>query len=154
VTDPFDRTSAPGRRSPEHWIVLALASAALAVLVAFAVALEPDARGFGTHERLGLPACRTIEWWGVPCPGCGVTTAFTLVAHGRILAALATQPFGALLGIGVPLVALWAWMQHLRGRDLRRETARALRPTLVAALTLAFVGAWLYKLARVRGWLG
>ncbi len=149
-----DEPRAASARSPEHWILLALAMASLVVFVAFALFVEPDARGFGTHEQLGLPPCRTIEWWGVPCPGCGVTTSFTLAAHGDFRGALRTQPFGAVLGVLVPLVALWSFAVHVRGRDLRRELSRALRPRVVIVLVALFLGAWIYKLASFRGWIG
>lgn len=155
MQSPSEPAREPQRaRSPEHWIVLALTTTSLAVFVAFALFVKPDARGFGTHEQLGLPPCRTIEWWGVPCPGCGVTTSFALAAHGDLLGALRTQPFGAVLGVLVPLVALWGLVVHFRGRDLRREISRALRPRLVVVLVALFVGAWLYKVASFRGWLG
>ncbi|MFV0443608.1 MAG: DUF2752 domain-containing protein [Planctomycetaceae bacterium] len=45
--------------------------------------LEPDPRGYGTHQRLGLPECSFRSWFGIPCPSCGGTTAFALFVRGR-----------------------------------------------------------------------
>jgi hypothetical protein len=141
-------------RSLEHWILLAGATAALLGLVVFALWVPPDPRGYGTHERLGLPPCAAMELWNVPCPGCGVTTSLALAAHGRLLASFLNQPFGCALALAVPCAFVFALVQHARGRDLRRELER--RPALPFVIAIvAFVAAsWLYKLARVRGWIG
>ena len=81
-TGDVDRRSAT--RSKEHWIVLALAWLALGGAFLLGRFLEPDPRGFGTHEQLGFRACLPVELWNVPCPGCGVTTAVTLAVHGEL----------------------------------------------------------------------
>lgn len=126
---------------------------ALGVLGAFALWVEADPRGFGTHEKLGLPPCAPMELWNIPCPGCGVTTSFALAAHGHVLASFVNQPFGCALALSIPLFAFWAWRVHLRGLDLRDEIAkRSTWPWAVGATSIIALS-WLYKLARVRGWL-
>jgi hypothetical protein len=136
-------------RSLEHWFVLAGALMGPALLVVLAFLVAPDPRGYGTHERLGLPACAMMKWFGVPCPGCGVTTSVTLAAHARFLDAARTQPFGLVVAFAIPLAAAWAVSGHFRGRDLWRDlNAVRLRPWLWvigAALALS----WAYKLAIV-----
>jgi hypothetical protein len=141
------------KRGLEHYLVLGLALGALAVLIVLGVFVEPDARGFGTHERLGLPPCKPMEWWNVPCPGCGVTTSVALAAHGALWSSFKNQPFGLLIACAIPVVAVWALNHHLRGRDLNVETSRIKLgwPALVVGVLM--VGSWIYKLARVRGWL-
>ena len=71
---------------------------ALAVLLILGLGawLTPDARGVGTHEQLGLPECMTMHIFGFPCPFCGMTTAFSHMAHGEFASAVRTQPAGAL----------------------------------------------------------
>lgn len=115
-------------------------------MVLLAVVAQPDERGYGTHEQLGLAPCRMMQWTGVPCPGCGVTTSVTLAAQGHPLESLAVQPFGLLTAISLPLLALWALAVHLRGGDLYgRLSARGGR---AAKAALALMGlAWVYKLA-------
>jgi hypothetical protein len=58
--------------------------------------LTPDPRGLGTHEQLFLFPCNFHTLTGLPCPFCGMTTAFALMARGEIVAAFLTQPMGAL----------------------------------------------------------
>src|SRR4051794_5757921 len=57
----------------------------LLLLGGFIVAywLEPDPRGFGTHQRLGLPPCTIRSLCGFPCPSCGMTTSFACFIKGR-----------------------------------------------------------------------
>ena len=142
------------QRSTEHVILLAGVSAALGVLALFGMFVKPDPRGFGTHELLGLPPCLPMDRWNVPCPGCGVTTSIALAAHGQVVRGFLNQPFGALIALAVPVVFVWAWALHLRGRDLRVELARwPAGPVGLVIVALAAL-AWLYKLALVRGWLG
>jgi hypothetical protein len=70
---------------------LAIASAATAVLW-IARVLDPDERGHGTHEQLGLPPCGFLELTGIPCPGCGLTTAFAHLARADLAAAFSANP--------------------------------------------------------------
>lgn len=59
--------------------------------------LQPNISGFGTHTQLGLPACWFHAWTGLPCPACGLTTCFCLLAHGCLRAGVMCHPVGALL---------------------------------------------------------
>ena len=106
------------RRSPEHWFVFGLAFLVPVALVAMALFFEPDARGHGTHEQLGLRPCTTMELWDVPCPGCGVTTSVTLAAQGRIWDSIVTQPFGFVCAVAGLFFFGWAVWATFRGRDL------------------------------------
>lgn len=151
--DPLAANAMP-RRSAEHVVLLAGATAALGLLALFALFVKPDPRGFGTHEALGLPPCLPIELWNVPCPGCGVTTSVALAAHGHVGQSFANQPFGALLALSVPFAFAWAWVLHLRGRDLRVELGRLPAGRVAIGIVVVASVAWLYKLALVRGWLG
>jgi hypothetical protein len=82
-----------------------LALMALTVLV-IAVRLDPDPRGVGTHEQLGLAACGMLERIRLPCPTCGMTTSFALLLEGQVAASLINQPSGTLLAF-VTACAVW-----------------------------------------------
>src|SRR6188768_2150254 len=100
------------RRSFEHWLVMLVPLAGLALIAVFAFVVEPDARGFGTHEKLGLPACKMMEWFGVPCPGCGVTTSVALASRGRFLDSIRNQPFGLVVVLGILVATVWTIRGH------------------------------------------
>jgi hypothetical protein len=124
--------------------------ATLAIVV-LGLWIQPDPRGFGTHEQLGMSPCHFLAFTGLPCPGCGVTTSVALAAHGSFAQSFWNQPFGLLVTVVAPLAALVAVVQHARGRDLG-ETLRASRPMWWATgLGLAGVGSWIWKIAAMRG---
>jgi hypothetical protein len=151
VSEPrIQAGAAPRGRTREHWLVLAASLAGALGLAVLGLVLQPDARGVGTHEQLGLPPCMTMELWNLPCPGCGVTTSLALASRGRFGASLANQPFGLAVWLGGVAFVLWCWVQHLRGRDLwaRLQTANAARFLWIAA---GIAGAsWIYKIALVQ----
>jgi hypothetical protein len=98
------------------WVLIALASWPILVVAAW---LRPDARGFGTHQQLGLPPCAFSAVTGVPCPGCGLTTSFAHMAHGHIVAAFGAHLMGPPLFAIVCTVAFYAPFAIVRARPLR-----------------------------------
>ncbi len=112
-----------------------MGAVAWAVLVASAW-LRPDARGFGTHQQLGLPPCTFQAMTHVPCPGCGLTTSFAYMAHGHILRAFGAHlmgPFLFAITLAVALLAPWALR---RAYPLTRVVEH---PATTAAFAIALV---------------
>ncbi len=66
-------------------------------LIGTAFSVEPDGRGFGSHEQLGLEPCGYLKSHGHPCPTCGMTTSFAHTVRLQIPSALAANPAGTLL---------------------------------------------------------
>lgn len=134
---------------PRSWMARTFAAAlALAAtsLLTVAVALPPSRSGVGTHTALGLPPCGFLESTGLPCPTCGMTTAFSLMAHGHPLAALRVQPAGAVLFVLVLGTMLAAWRAVWTGRLPRINwdwlgTGRGL-----ATMGVVFFGGWAWKI--------
>jgi hypothetical protein len=121
-------------------LLVALALGTVVVLLR----IEPDARGHGTHEQLGLPACSWPIVHGKPCPTCGVTTAAAHLVHLDPLAALATQPFGAFVaGLGLYLAGLAAW-SLLRRQSLVARLAFVPYGRLALLGLLLFAASWAY----------
>ena len=93
-------------------LLMAVCALGGAIVLGLAVWLDPDVRGIGTHEQLGLPACGVAVALDMPCPSCGFTTTFALAAEGRVWTAIVNQPFGFVLFVGtvlaVPLLTLGA----------------------------------------------
>jgi hypothetical protein len=97
--------------------------------------LDPDPRGYGTHEQLGLTPCFFQNWTGHLCPACGTTTAWAHAVRGDLQQAASANLGGALL-CGATLVAVpWLFAVAFVGRWL------VTRPTL--PLVLSVGTAWL-----------
>ena len=144
--------AAPGR-SHEHGVLLALLLVANLGLLAMGLFLEPDERGFGTHEKLGLQPCFPLKMWDIPCPGCGVTTSVTHAAHGDLVTSFLTQPLGLLLALTTVALLVYGLWLHVTGGDLwARLHALPWREVWMSVGGVAAL-AWIYKLASVRGWL-
>lgn len=138
-------------RTHAHWVLLALALAAPFALLLANRLLAPDPRGFGTHEQLGLQPCWPMQHWGLPCPGCGVTTAVALFAHLHPLDAFLVQPLGFALALAAALAPLVALAAQLRARDLGHLVWQQSLVRLTA-LGLGFAAlAWGYKIVCVLG---
>jgi hypothetical protein len=116
----------------------ALGVGLLAPLLLAAV-LEPDPRGHGTHEQLGLLPCTFVVLFGCRCPACGMTTSWANLVRMRLGDAVRANVGGTLLAV-VSLVAVpWLLLSALRGRWLGRaptSTTLAIMAALVAAITL------------------
>ena len=143
---------APRRRTTEHHVLLFGALLGLLGLIALCLYLEPDPRGYGTHEQLGLRPCYPMERFDVPCPGCGVTTSVVRLSRGDLLGSLTVQPLGTLLALGAVVFTLWAVVGHRKGRDLWLEVNQLdwTRWGMVSLGVALF--SWLYKLGAVRAW--
>ena len=88
---------------------------ALAVLIV-ARLLTPEAGGYGTHEHLFLLPCLFRWLTGLPCPFCGMTTVFALMAEGRVGAALNIHILGPAAYLATWAVLLAAIVGLVRGR--------------------------------------
>lgn len=147
---PVDVASSGEELRRRRWLACFLAAGSGALL-AVAWGLKPAADGFGTHQALGLPACSWPVRFGVPCPSCGMTTAFAYAAKGDLLASFAAQPMGCVLALLTGMVLVGSLWALATGRTLwpvyeRMWNARAL--WLAGLLALL---AWGYKIALMRG---
>lgn len=105
-------------------------AAAFVVVMLFVIAglVEPDVRGHGTHQQLGLPECFVLQLTGWKCPQCGMTTSFAHIVRGQVFQAWRTHPCGPILAVLLVFVVLpWSVTAGLTGRSLLTD-----RPGLVA----------------------
>lgn len=118
-----------------------------AVVLALAAWVHPSPRGYDTHTQLGLSACSLIQTTGMPCPTCGMTTAFAHMARGQVVEALQAQAFGAVLFVLMLAAALAGTAQALGGRD--HFGAAPLRPRMwwLWALLAGGTAGWALKMA-------
>ncbi len=118
------------------------------VIPAVALRLEPEPKGFGTHQQLGLPECLFRQMFGLPCPHCGMTTSFSHLVRGQVGSAMRANPMGillaALLGC-LCTVMLWSGLTGRRAANLNG--------TLLARIGLTYlVMSILLWLVRIPFW--
>ena len=117
-------------------------------VLGIAMWLTPEHAGHGTHQQLGLGECTFLTLTGAPCPMCGATTTFTMMAHLRLWDGVTNQPFAAtlfLLMLGAGGIAL---SELLLPRNRWRRLYRGLRPMegpLATVFLVLMALSWLYK---------
>jgi len=79
-------------------------------LLAVAFSLTPSNIHMGTHQKLGLPPCGFVTLTGLPCPTCGMTTAYAHTIRGQLGSAFYAQAAGTVLAIGTILVFVLSLM--------------------------------------------
>jgi Protein of unknown function (DUF2752) len=140
---------APMARSGRAWA--ALIAAGCVALLLTAAWLTPSPSGHGTHTQLGLTACAFLERTGIPCPGCGMTTAFAHTVRGHFLTALFTQPMGFVLAVLAAVVAWAAGYEAVTGRPIHRlprQIGLNLTTVTIMAVVLTIL-AWVWKIVWV-----
>ncbi len=118
-------------------------------VLALAMYLEPDSRGYGTHEGLGLLPCGMILTSGIPCPTCGMTTAFALMMNGRPVAAFVAQPAGAALCLATIGAFFGSGWCLVAGRTPRVPWERINAFRWMIGFGVVLVGGWAFKIAHV-----
>lgn len=134
-----------------RWLAATLAAACAAVL-GVAWWLDPDPAGVGTHTQLHIPRCGWIDTIGIPCPTCGMTTAFAHAADGNLIESFTIQPAGAVLALvtAVVLIAsMWVAVSGASVTPLVRPLGGSWLWWVGGALIL---GGWAWKIARFKGW--
>ena len=128
-------------------LVAGLIATTFAAVLVIARLLPPDDRGFGTHERLGLPPCGMILTSGLPCPSCGMTTSFSLMMHGRPIDAFIAQPAGAAVCLGAMIGVVLAVHAAATGRVIQVDWDRLGPVRLMLGFALFVLGGWAVKMA-------
>lgn len=145
---------AEGRSVASRRAAGAAVAAAAALVLGVAAWLEPSPTGLGTHTQAGFPSCPWVVFMDLPCPTCGMTTAFAHAAEGRLVSSFLAQPFGCLLAVATAaafLLGAWvAWSGSSAPALLMRYPGRRF-PWMVVAAVLA---AWVYKILSFKGVLG
>ena len=96
-------------------LLTVLLGAGIVVVFGIAVWLEPDPRGFGTHQQLGMPPCTFRTLIGVNCPHCGLTTSFSWFVRGKFHNSMKANPAGLMLASAGIVILIWSIVVSIRG---------------------------------------
>jgi hypothetical protein len=142
------------RKPPStKWVrgVLIGMAIALSAILAISMWLNPyDADGnprkMATHTQLGLPPCNMVTLVGKPCPSCGMTTSFALLAHGDIKNSVKANWVGTLLaGYWFALIP-WSIYSAIRGKAQFVRSGEFLVTVSVILFFALMLTRWLYVL--------
>ncbi len=114
----------------KRWIVLILTGAA-------ALQIWITALGFQGWQ------CPIYSTLGIPCPGCGLSTATVLLIEGDWLNAMHTHAFSPVFFIGLILIGIFGILpSRFHHKALRRITVIEKRTGFAAYILLGIVAYW------------
>ena len=125
-----------------------------AAVLGLAAWLDPSPEGLGTHSQLNLPPCGWILTMDLPCPTCGMTTAFAHAADGNLVASFVTQPMGAVLAVATAIALLLGTYTVATGSRVATLFGRLWGRRAAWLLGTAFAAAWVYKIVAYKEVLG
>ncbi len=118
-----------------------------AVVLGIAAWLTPNPRGYGTHRQLGFGKCGMLVMTGLPCPTCGMTTAFAYTVRGNLLRAFLAQPTGMVLALATVATALGSIWVLITGRIPPVRVPYITPYRLFLVLIVLLLGGWAFKIA-------
>ncbi len=129
-------------------------AAVSAFLLGVAAWLDPSPAGLGTHSQLSLPPCGWIMTMDLPCPTCGMTTAFAHAADGNLVGSFVAQPMGAVLAVATAIALLVGTYTVATGSRVAALFGRLCNRRAAWLFGTAFVAAWIYKIIAYKEVLG
>ena len=134
----------------ERLVVAALSLCAI-TLLSVAAWLQPASVGMGTHTQLGIPACSWPATVGLPCPSCGMTTAFALAADGRFFDSFRAQPMGFMLALATAVFAVVSSYAALTGSRMLSAITDKIGGRFWWVFGAAILLSWGYKMLTFGG---
>lgn len=127
-----------------HRVFMFVLGGGLLTLLATAAWLAPSPRGLGTHQQLGLPPCTFIQFAGIRCPACGMTTSWAHLVRGQLWSGMRANVGGVLCGALAMGIAPWFLVSAIRGawwiwQPTDRDLVTACLATMVVILLDWFV---------------
>ncbi|RLT10791.1 MAG: DUF2752 domain-containing protein [Planctomycetota bacterium] len=127
-------------------LLLVLLGAGIVVVFGIAGWCQPDPRGYGTHEQLGMPPCTFRELTGVNCPHCGLTTSFSWFVRGKIGNSMQANPAGLILASASVVIFIWSVVVSLRGAFIiLHEPGRCMLISFVIWVLFSVI-VWFFRL--------
>jgi hypothetical protein len=144
-------TSAQSDLAFRRRIIAGVIAICAAAILGVAAWLEPSPSGMGTHHQLHMPACGWVVMFDMPCPSCGMTTAFAHAAEGRLLQSFLAQPLGFMLAMATSMALLLSVHVAATGSRLGSALTRLWRPRAGWAIGGLVLAAWGYKILSHKG---
>jgi Protein of unknown function (DUF2752) len=134
-------------------LAVGIAAGCLLVLI-IASRLVPSRTGVGTHTSLGMVPCQFLVTTGFPCPGCGMTTSFSLFVRGRVMTSFYVQPMGALLAL-IAGCCVWGGLYcGITGRAVYRVLQALPSRYYVMPILSWAIAAWMWKIVSMKMGIG
>ena len=121
------------------------------ILLCIALFLKPSSNGIGTHQQLGLPACGWVAAADIPCPTCGMTTAWSHTVRGQLPSAWMAQPLGMLLALTAFAVAIGAFITAISGISFQSLLYRYSPTKVIIVIASLAILSWAFKILIHRG---
>ncbi|WP_417851554.1 DUF2752 domain-containing protein [Thalassoglobus sp.] len=128
-----------------RWLLLA---GSVCVLGGYYTAstVDPDPRGFGTHQQFGFPPCSFRVFIGVPCPSCGGTTSVAYFVRGQWIDSLKSNTAVFVLAFLGLVYLPWSLLSLKAGRLLGVVTPSHFVVTILVTLSVIAVVQWGWRL--------
>jgi hypothetical protein len=97
-------------------------------------------------DRLPITLCSFKAMTGLPCPTCGATRSWALLARLDPLGAFLMNPIVVLLTLGVAALGLWELLLLRRSEALELWLAPAARRPLLLVAVVALLANWVFLL--------
>jgi hypothetical protein len=123
-----------------------LISSILGGIFVFSYFLTPDPRGYGTHEHLFLPPCYFQFFFHIPCPACGLTTSFALLAKGEWQQAFHLHWMSPILFLIFAFLFIYSNLCLLFRKSFWNLFENKWTPYLSSFIILGMLTSWLIKL--------
>ncbi|MEA3347236.1 MAG: DUF2752 domain-containing protein [Candidatus Auribacterota bacterium] len=132
-------------------IISAVVMVSLAFVYAVSFMVPPSPEGVGTHVRFFLPPCALYKLTGLPCPFCGATTSFSLLAKGEFLKGLKANPFAVLVFVSGGFIFVYSLLCLVAGKAFKLDSVISLikkgKWFIISALCIS----WIYKVLDMAG---
>lgn len=135
--------------SPSTRAIAGIIAAGSLVILIIAAGLDPLPTQIGTHTQLGFPSCRWVTNLGLPCPTCGMTTAYANVVHGNLREGFLSQPFGFILAIGTGMAFWISTLVLVTGSHVYRCVTALWKPSFIWSIAILAFLSWAFKMWRM-----
>ncbi|MBN72454.1 MAG: hypothetical protein CME32_24625 [Gimesia sp.] len=111
-----------------------------------AIRIQPDPRGFGSHQQLGFAPCVIKNQFSIPCPSCGMTTSFSHFVRGQLSQSAQANTSGLILALVCLAMIPWSWISVYHRRLWLISNPELCLLWLICGLTSITVMEWAFRM--------